>query len=74
MKFSRITIEPDKMGGAPCIRELRFPVATVVRMVAQGMTPRQILQEHPDLEPQDITEALNFAAEAVDGIELPVVQ
>ncbi len=64
MKFTRITIEPGKMGGAPCIRGLRFTVATVVRMVAQGMSTEQILEEHPSLEPEDIQEALQFAAEA----------
>ena len=72
MRFTRITIEPGKMGGAPCIRGMRFPVATVVRMVAAGMSVQQILDEHPALEAEDIAEALRFAAAAVDGIDLPV--
>lgn len=64
MRFTRITIDPQKMNGAPCIRGLRFPVATVVRMVAQGMSVEQTLREHPSLEREDISEALAFAAEA----------
>jgi uncharacterized protein (DUF433 family) len=72
MRFTRITIEPGKMGGAPCIRGLRFPVATVLRLVARGMTVQQILDEHPDLEADDIPEALHFAAEAMNSVEMPV--
>jgi uncharacterized protein (DUF433 family) len=61
----RITIEPDKMNGQPCIRGLRFPVVTVLRMVAGGMSIDDIVNEHPDLEPEDIPAALNYAAEAL---------
>jgi uncharacterized protein (DUF433 family) len=53
------------MGGLPCIRDLRFPVATVVATVADGMTFAEILAEHPDLEGEDIREASRYAAEAV---------
>jgi uncharacterized protein (DUF433 family) len=63
--FERITIEPDKMDGQPCIRGLRFPVVTVLRMVAGGMSVKEILDEHPDLEAEDIPAALNYAAEAL---------
>lgn len=73
MKFTRITIEPDKMGGAPCIRGLRIPVATVVGMVANGMTEKDILKAYPDLEPEDIREALLYAAEAVKERQIPLV-
>ena len=73
MKFMRITVEPNKMGGVPCIRGLRVPVATVVGMVANGMTAKEILEEYPDLEPEDIRESLFFAAEAVRERELPLV-
>ncbi len=73
MKFIRITVDPDKMGGVPCIRGFRIPVATVVGMVANGMTTKEILKEYPDLEPEDIKEALFFAAEAVKERELPLV-
>jgi uncharacterized protein (DUF433 family) len=65
--FSRITVEPDKMGGMPCIRGLRIPVATV----AEGLTEQEILDGYPDLEREDIREALQFAAEAVRERELP---
>lgn len=71
MVYTRITMNPNQMGGVPCIRGLRMPVATVVRMVAEGMTTEQILLEHPDLEKADIQEALRFAAEAVRERELP---
>ncbi|MGQ9628263.1 MAG: DUF433 domain-containing protein [Anaerolineae bacterium] len=73
MKFTRITLDPNKMGGVPCIRGLRIPVATVVSMVAEGMSEREILQAFPDLEPEDIHEALAYAAEAVRERELPLV-
>ncbi|MBE0516156.1 MAG: DUF433 domain-containing protein [Methanophagales archaeon] len=73
MKFSRITVDPWKMGGMPCIRGLRIPVATVVGMIADGMSTEEILKAFPDLEPEDIQEALRYAAEAVRERELPLV-
>jgi uncharacterized protein (DUF433 family) len=72
VKFERITTDPERMGGVPCIRDLRFPVATVVAMVADGMSFEQVLAEHPDLEEGDIREALRYAAEAVTERELPL--
>jgi uncharacterized protein (DUF433 family) len=72
MAFSRITTDPAKMAGVPCIRDLRMPVATVVAMVAEGMTEDEILQAHPDLEREDIREALRYAAEAVKERALPL--
>ncbi len=65
MKFGRITVKPNQMGGVSCVRGLRIPVATVVDMVAEGMTREEILQAFPDLEPEDIREALQYAAQAV---------
>jgi uncharacterized protein (DUF433 family) len=65
MKFIRITVKPDQMGGVPCIRGLRIPVATVIGMVAEGMSYEEILEAYPDLEPKDIQEAMYFAAETV---------
>lgn len=72
MRFARITIEPDKMGGVPCIRGLRIPVATVVGMVADHMMPDEILADYPDLEAEDIDEALLYAATAMLERELPL--
>lgn len=73
MAFDRITVDPNKMGGVPCIRGLRVPVATVVGMVADGMSEEEILRAYPDLEPEDIREALRYAAEAVREREIPLV-
>lgn len=73
MEFKRITINASQMGGAPCIRGMRIPVATVVGMVADGMTEPDILRDFPDLEPEDIREALRYAAEALQERELPLV-
>jgi uncharacterized protein (DUF433 family) len=73
MKFTRITVNPNQMGGVPCIRGLRIPIATVVGMVADGMTEDEILKAFPDLEREDIREALQYAAEAVRERELPLV-
>jgi uncharacterized protein (DUF433 family) len=61
------------MDGVPCIRGLRIPVATVVAMVADGMSHAEIIQAHPDLEQEDIHEALLYAAEAVRERELPLL-
>ncbi len=72
MTFPRITVRTDQMGGVPCLRGLRIPVATVVGMVADGMTDEEILKAYPDLEPEDIREALRYAAEAVRERELPL--
>jgi uncharacterized protein (DUF433 family) len=74
MKFARITVNPNQMGGVPCIRGLRIPVATVVAMVADGMTAEEILVDYPDLERDDIGEALRYAAEAVRERELPLLR
>jgi uncharacterized protein (DUF433 family) len=65
MEFRRITVDPQQMGGVPCLRRLRIPVATVVGMVADGMSDADILQAYPDLEREDIREALQYAAAAM---------
>lgn len=70
--FERISVDPDKTAGVPCIRDLRFPVATVVAMVADGMSTEEILAEHPSLEAADVSEALRYAALAVQERELPL--
>jgi uncharacterized protein (DUF433 family) len=73
MDFPRITVESGQMGGVPCLRGLRIPVATVVALVADGMSEEEILRAYPDLEAEDIREALRFAAEAVRERQLPLV-
>ncbi|HKJ85678.1 MAG TPA: DUF433 domain-containing protein, partial [Spirochaetia bacterium] len=60
--FDRITANPRQMGGVPCIRGLRIPVSTIVGMVADGMSSPEILEAYPDLEPEDIVQALRYAA------------
>ena len=72
MSFDRITVNPAQMGGVPCIRSLRIPVATVVGLVAQGLPNTQILEEYPDLDLEDIKAALRYAAAAVDERQLPL--
>ena len=74
MKLMRITIDNAQMNGIPCLRGLRIPVATVVGMVAEGMTSAEILQAYPDLEADDIRESLAFAAEAVRERSLPLLE
>lgn len=74
MKFKRITIDPERMGGVPCIRNLRIPVATIIGMLAEGMTEEEILKKYPDLEPEDIKEALRYAAEILQEREIPLVK
>jgi uncharacterized protein (DUF433 family) len=60
MQYMRIAVNPRQMGGVPCIRGRRIPVATVVGMVADGMTQAEILRAFPDLEQVDIIEALQY--------------
>ncbi len=64
--LSRITSEPDKFGGKPCVRGMRIRVADVLELLASGMTQIQILEEHPDLEVDDIKACLIFAANRAD--------
>ena len=71
-QFPRITVNPEQMGGVPCIRSLRIPVSTVVGMLGEGMSEAEILATYPDLELEDIRESARFAAEAVRERELPV--
>jgi len=60
--FDRITFEPGKMGGKACIRGLRIPVSVIVSLVAAGESMDGILREYPDLEHEDIEQALAYAA------------
>ncbi len=73
MKYTRITVNPKQMDGVPCIRGLRIPVATIVGMISDGMSEKEIIKAYPDLEYEDIRESLRFAAEAVREREIPLV-
>lgn len=73
MAFERIKIDPKKMGGVPIIRDLRMPVATVVTMVADGRTTEQILDDFPELEAEDIKQALQFAAATLNERQVPLL-
>ena len=70
--FARITVDPAQMGGVPCVRHLRIPVAAVLRLLAAGVTESEILQDYPDLETEDIRECLRFAAASAMERELPL--
>lgn len=72
VKYARITHDPARMGGLPCVRALRVPVATVVGLVAEGLSVAEILEAYPDLEAEDVAEALRYAADAVRERELPL--
>ena len=74
MSFQRISVDSRQMGGVPCIRGLRIPVATIVGLAADGMSEREILDAYPDLQVEDIREALRYAAEAVREREIPLAR
>jgi uncharacterized protein (DUF433 family) len=71
--LTRITFDPNVMGGKPCIRGLRVTVGMVVGLVASGYSTADILAAYPYLEANDIREALTYAAWRVEEIELPLV-
>jgi len=70
--LDRITADPNQMGGIPCIRELRIPVATIIGLLADEMTHEEILKAYPDLEQEDINQALRFAAYMTKEKEIPI--
>ena len=72
-KFNRITIDPNKCFGKPCVRGLRIPVSSILTYLSSGMTVEAILQEWPELEPEDISEALGYAASAMEESIIPKV-
>ena len=63
--FERITVNPQQYGGRPCIRGMRMRVSDVLELLADGMSPDQIIREHPDLELEDIQACLRFASQRV---------
>jgi len=62
----RITVDPEQCGGRPCIRGMRIRVIDVLDLLASGLTPEQVLQELPDLEPEDIVASLRYASRRLD--------
>jgi uncharacterized protein (DUF433 family) len=60
--LDRITIDTKVMGGQPCIRGLRIPVSLIVRLIASGKTVKEILEDYPELEEEDVKQALEYAA------------
>lgn len=73
-QLTRITLDPEVMGGKPCLRGLRVTVGTLVGLVASGYSTDEILEMYPYLEEEDIREALAYAAWRVEEIELPLVR
>jgi uncharacterized protein (DUF433 family) len=71
--LTRITFNPNVMGGKPCIRGMRVTVGTIVGLVASGYSTEDILKAYPYLEAEDIREALAYAAWRVEEVELPLV-
>ncbi len=65
--LGRITVEPGKRGGKPCIRGMRITVGEVLALLASGMTREQILADYADLEARDFDAALLYASQALDG-------
>ena len=72
-KLTRITFDPNVMGGRPCIRGLRVTAGTIVGLVAAGYTAADILKAYPYLEDEDINEALAYAAWRAEEIEIPLI-
>jgi uncharacterized protein (DUF433 family) len=62
----RITVDPEQCGGRPCIRGLRIRVVDVLELLATGLSPDQVIQELPDLEPADVVAALRYASRRLD--------
>jgi uncharacterized protein (DUF433 family) len=70
--FDRITHNPNILGGKVCIRGMRISVCLIVSLVANGMTVAEIIDEYPDLDPDDVLQALRYAAWAAeDTVYIP---
>ena len=70
--LSRITHDPRVMGGKPCIRDLRVTVGTIVGLLASDHTQKEILDQYPYIEPEDIKAALTYAAWRSEEVEVPL--
>jgi len=73
-ELTRITTDPQIMGGKPCIRGLRVTVGTIVGLVAAGRSKEDILKLYPYLEEPDVAEALSYAAWRAEEIEVPLAR
>jgi uncharacterized protein (DUF433 family) len=71
--LTRITIDPEVMGGKPCIRGIRVTVGTIVGFIATGKTVEDVLAEYPYLEREDVLEALSYAAWRAEEKEISMV-
>jgi len=69
---NRITVNPKVMGGTPCIRNTRIPVSIILKLLAKGETPEQILTDYPELTEEDIQACLEYASWSVSETSLPV--
>lgn len=74
MAFARITVDPERMGGVPCIRDLRVTVSMVLGQLAGGRPIEKVLEDYPYLERADVFAALEFAAAVVNEREVPVAR
>lgn len=72
MKLSRITFDPAVMGGKPCIRGMRVTVGMIIGLLATGHNKANILELYPYLQPEDIDEALTYAAWRVEEVDVPI--
>ena len=72
--FDRVTFDPNILGGKACIRGMRISVSLVVNLVANGMTVKSIIAEYPDLEEEDVAQALRYAAWASDDVFIPATE
>ncbi|MEW5720359.1 MAG: DUF433 domain-containing protein [Chloroflexota bacterium] len=71
-RFNRITLDPDKCFGKPCVRGLRMPIASILSYLSSGMTIEDILKEWPELEREDVLQALGYAAWAMEERVVPL--
>ena len=74
MRFERITVDPDRMGGVPCIRDLRVTVGMVLGQLAGGRTVTEVLADYPYLEHEDVLAALEYAAAVVNERDVPLAR
>ena len=74
VRFERITVDPNRMGGVPCIRDLRVTVGMVLGQLAGGRTVAEVLADYPYLEHEDVLAALEYAAAVVNERDVPLAR